>query len=81
MVIRKSLLVGVDAYQIFIVKMQADKFRYGVRINVEDDKVYSNSITGEFRSEPIEEVLHLICLTSRLSYTITGKTITIRSAK
>ena len=54
---------------------------YGVRINVEDDKVYSNSITGEFRSEPIEEVLHLICLTSRLSYTITGKTITIRSAK
>ena len=54
---------------------------YGVRINVEDDKVYRNSITGEFRSEPIEEVLHLICLTSRLSYTITGKTITIRSAK
>jgi ferric-dicitrate binding protein FerR (iron transport regulator) len=54
---------------------------YGVQIKVEDEGVYRNSITGEFRSEPLEEVLHLICLTSRLSYTISDKTVTIRSAK
>lgn len=52
---------------------------YGVDIVVEDDGVYRNSISGVFRTEPISDVLHLICITSRLSYTLNDKTVTIRT--
>lgn len=50
---------------------------YGVQVVVEDEAVYRNSITGTFRSEPLEEVLHLICLTSRFQYTLQDKTVFI----
>lgn len=54
---------------------------YGVQVVAEDDAVYRNSISGTFKSEPLEEVLHLICLTSRLEYSLQDKTVTIRSRK
>ena len=52
---------------------------YGVDIIAEDDGVYRNSISGVFRTEPLNDVLHLICITSRLSYTVNDKTVTIRT--
>ena len=52
---------------------------YGVDIIVEDDAVYRNSISGVFCTEPLSDVLHLICITSRLSYTANDKIVSIRT--
>ena len=52
---------------------------YGVDIVVEDDAVYSNSISGVFRTEPLNDILQLICITSRLSYSVNDKTVSIRT--
>ena len=54
---------------------------YGVEIEVEDEAVYKNSISGKFRSEPLTDVLHLSCLTSHLKYTLDDKTVHISSRK
>lgn len=54
---------------------------YGVDIVVDDEAVYRNSISAEFRSEPLDDVLHLICLTSHLQYTKDGQSVHIRSRK
>ena len=54
---------------------------YGVQVVVEDESVYRNSLTGVFRSEPLEDVLHLICLSSRLRYTLQDKTVSLRPVK
>ena len=52
---------------------------YGVDIVAADESVYRNSISGVFRTEPLNDVLHLICISSRLSYSISDKTVTIRT--
>ena len=52
---------------------------YGVDVQALDGSVYHNTITAEFRSEPLEDVLRLICIASRLQYTITDKTVSVKS--
>ena len=42
---------------------------YDVKIEVTDEQVYRSSITAEFHSETLSEVLDLLCITSRLAYT------------
>ena len=48
---------------------------YGVDIVVENDAVYRNSISGAFDSESLDDVLQLICITSRLKYRISDRTV------
>lgn len=48
---------------------------YGVDIDVEDESIYRNSFTAEFRSESLDEVLQLLCITSRLEYSRDGERI------
>lgn len=50
---------------------------YGVSITVADVRIYNSSFTGDFRSESINQVLHLLSLTSGFQYTISGNTIRI----
>ena len=45
---------------------------YGVRMIVEDMRIYNSSFTGDFRSESIDQVLELLSLTSGFRYTING---------
>lgn len=54
---------------------------YGVDIEVTDNTVYNSSFTAEFKSETLKEVLELLCLTSRLSYTMDETTITLNPIK
>jgi len=50
---------------------------YGVEVNVEDDTIYSGSFTAEFKSETLSEVLDLLCITSRLQYTLKDGIVTL----
>ena len=52
---------------------------YGVGIKVEQEDVYRNTLSGTFKSEPLEDVLRLICISSHLSYSMNDKTVTLRS--
>ena len=50
---------------------------YGVEIVAADESVYRGSFSAEFRSETLNEVLQLLCITSRLNYSVSDKTITL----
>lgn len=73
-------ILGFDNTSLREALFKIEKW-YGVDIVVEDEAVYRNSISAEFRSEPLDDVLKLICLTSHLKYTVNDKTVRIRSGK
>lgn len=54
---------------------------YGVDIVVEDEAIYRSSFSAEFHSETLNEVLQLLSITSRLSYSIDGDTVMLRPKK
>lgn len=54
---------------------------YGVRFNVTDPSLLNSSFTAEFRSETLEEVLRLLCYSSKFSYSIDGTTINLKLDK
>ena len=54
---------------------------YGVEIVAEDESVYRGSFSAEFRAETLNEVLQLLCITSRLNYSVSEKTITLTPKK
>ena len=54
---------------------------YGVDINVPDKKILGSSFTAEFKSETLDEVMRLLCISSNLRYTVDGGSITLESDK
>ena len=54
---------------------------YGVKIIAEDKAVYSGSFTAEFRNESLNEVLKLLCITSRLEYSREGDIVKLKKSQ
>lgn len=50
---------------------------YGVHITVRDNSIYRNSVTADFRSESIHQVLELLSFTCDVVYVLDGNNITI----
>ncbi|MCF0164572.1 MAG: DUF4974 domain-containing protein [Bacteroidales bacterium] len=53
---------------------------YGVDIEVEDQSVFASSFTAEFKHESLNEVLRLLCITSRLEYTRDGDMVKLKKS-
>ena len=54
---------------------------YGVDINVSDKKILGSSFTAEFKSETLDEVMRLLCISSNLRYKVDGSSITLEPNK
>ena len=54
---------------------------YGVDINVMDKKILQSSFTAEFKSETLDEVMRLLCISSNLRYKADESSIILESDK
>ncbi|MCF0178468.1 MAG: DUF4974 domain-containing protein [Bacteroidales bacterium] len=54
---------------------------YGVQIEVADQSLLASSFTAEFKHETLNEVLRLLCITSRLEYSRDGDIIKLNKSQ
>ena len=73
--LNNKLVVNDEAFETVAHMLER---RYDVRIQFEDERLMQEHISGVFEKESIDEVLHILKMTTGFNYRIEGKTIYIR---